>query len=95
VIPAFAQRKYLAQYLLPRSQRMSSLLEGTDPPTAGSVPSFVKNLKESPEIDYSHLLIREKVKDLYQECSNEIATLKKSCPYFWNKLLAEALPCST
>lgn len=35
-------------------------------------------LKESPDIDYSHLLIREKVKDLYQECDSEIAKVKKA-----------------
>lgn len=29
-------------------------------------------LQENPDIDYSHLLIREKVKDLYQECDSEI-----------------------
>lgn len=33
-------------------------------------------LKQSLDIDYSHLLIREKVIDLYQECDSEITKVK-------------------
>ncbi|MDR3542084.1 MAG: transglutaminase-like domain-containing protein [Desulfosporosinus sp.] len=33
-------------------------------------------LKQSLDIDYSHLLIREKVLDLYQECDSEITKIK-------------------
>ena len=34
--------------------------------------------KETPDIDYSHLLIREKVIELYQECHDTIAKIKKA-----------------
>jgi transglutaminase-like putative cysteine protease len=35
-------------------------------------------LMESPDIDYSDLLIKEKVKDLYQKCDSEITKVKKA-----------------
>lgn len=35
-------------------------------------------LKEYEDIDYSHLIIRDKVKELYKECDNQITRIKKA-----------------
>lgn len=35
-------------------------------------------LKEIPDIDYSHLVIREKINDLYRECHTEIDKIRKA-----------------
>jgi len=35
-------------------------------------------LMESPDIDYSDLLIKEKVKDSYQKCDSEITKVNKA-----------------